>query len=525
LNPDKTLSEGVNIFGMQKKTDKTDDITLNNDLLLAEWYKGLRETNNAKFVPLFFDQHRYLILKGGGGSGKSIFAGRKILERCVAENGHRFLVCRKVGKTIRNSCFTQLVGQIADYYPDVQTKINRGDMAIYFPETKSEILFSGLDDVEKLKSIYNITGIWIEEASELLESDFNQLDIRLRGETEHYKQIILSFNPISIVHWLKLRFFDQTDERAYIHETTYKDNRFLDEDAIRTLEAFKDTDEYYYDVYCLGNWGVTGKSVFDGRAISRRLTEIRPPKLIGIMHDDTEDIAFEDDRNGFIKVYAEPNERRPYVIGGDTAGDGSDACVLQVLDAISGEQVAILRSADMDEDLFARQCYCLGRWYNDALIAIEANLSTFPIRELERLRYPRQFVREQFDDLTHKVKMSFGFRTDMKTRPVIISDLVRLVREHVELINDRTTLEEMLSFIRNPETYKPEAEEGAHDDCVMALAIALFARNSGQIKLKEIVRQTEVEWTEDMKEDYRVANKEDRRLMIERWGKPKGGIL
>jgi len=59
----------------------------------------------------------------------------------------------------------------------------------------------------------------------------------------------------------------------------------------------------------------------------------------------------------------------------------------------------------------------------------------------------------------------------------------------------------------------------------MALAIALFARNSGQIKLKEIVRQTEVEWTEDMKEDYRVANKEDRRLMIERWGKPKGGIL
>ena len=55
----------------------------------------------------------------------------------------------------------------------------RGDLRIAFPNG-SEILFAGLDDVEKLKSIYDITGIWIEEASELLEADFNQLDIRLR---------------------------------------------------------------------------------------------------------------------------------------------------------------------------------------------------------------------------------------------------------------------------------------------------------------------------------------------------------
>ena len=110
----------------------------------------------------------------------------------------------------------------------------------------SEILFAGLDDVEKLKSIYNITGIWIEEASELLEGDFNQLDIRLRGKTKYYKQIIITFNPISIMHWLKRRFFDRKDKRARVHESTYKDNRFLDEEAIRTLESFKETDEYYY---------------------------------------------------------------------------------------------------------------------------------------------------------------------------------------------------------------------------------------------------------------------------------------
>lgn len=152
---------------------------------LAAWYVQLAETNNATFLPLFADQHRYLVLKGGGGSGKSIFAGRKVLERCTSEAGHRWLVCRKVARTLRESCFKQLCSQVAEYYPGSGYKINKSDMVISFANG-SEILFAGLDDVEKLKSIYNITGIWIEEASELLEGDFNQLDIRLRGKTRYY---------------------------------------------------------------------------------------------------------------------------------------------------------------------------------------------------------------------------------------------------------------------------------------------------------------------------------------------------
>lgn len=154
----------------------------------AMWWKGLRETNNETFLPLFFDQHRYLVLKGGGGSGKSIFAGRKVLERVTSEPGHRWLVTRKVARTLRDSCFAQLRGQIAQYYPDAGAKINKGDLWIGFPNG-SEILFAGLDDVEKLKSIYDITGIWIEEASELEEGDFNQLDIRLRTVFPYYLQI------------------------------------------------------------------------------------------------------------------------------------------------------------------------------------------------------------------------------------------------------------------------------------------------------------------------------------------------
>lgn len=489
---------------------------------IALWYNRLRETSNEAFLPLFADEHRYLVLKGGGGSGKSIFAGRKVLERVTSEPGHRWLVCRKVARTLRESCFKQLLGQLAELYPDSGYKANKSDLVISF-RNGSEIIFAGLDDAEKLKSIYNITGIWIEEASELLESDFNQLDIRLRGRTREYQQIILSFNPVSIRHWLKKRFFDQKDPRARVHESTYKDNRFLDAAAIRTLEGFRETDEYYYQVYCLGMWGVTGKTVFDGRAVGRRLQEIGPPVRTGLFTygDDglrLTEIRWEDDKAGCIRIYREPEPGVPYVLGGDTAGEGSDSFVAQVLDNRTGEQAAVLRGK-FDEDVFARQVYCLGMHYNTALIGIETNFSTYPVMELERLRYPKQYVRESMDDYMHSIKRSYGFRTDSKTRPVILAGLIRAVRDDIAIVNDETTLEEMLTFVRNPETLRPEAEAGAHDDCILSLAIAHHIRPQ-QSYLRQEEAQTR-KWTASMWEDYENASPAERELLRKKWGNPQ----
>ena len=489
---------------------------------VAQWYNELRDTSNDTFMPLFADEHRYLVLKGGGGSGKSIFAGRKELERCVSEPKHRILVCRKVARTLRESCFAQLRGQIAQHYPNCGAVVSKGEMRIAFPNG-SEILFAGLDDVEKLKSIYDITGIWIEEASELLEGDFNQLDIRLRTKTPYYLQIILTFNPISITHWLKKRFFDKSDPRATVHESTYRDNRFLIPEAVQTLEGFKDTDEYYYTVYCLGQWGVTGKTVFDAKAVTRRLLDDVRPVRVGQFIFDYDGLALKnirwmDDPNGFIKVYREPEDGVPYVIGGDTAGDGSDSFVAQVLDNRTGDQVCTLRHQS-DEDLYAMQVYCLGMWYNTALVGIEANWSTYPIRELERLKYPKQYVRESVDDFTHGVRKSFGFWTNTKTRPVIIAGLIQATREDMDIVCDRTTLEEMLTFVRD-ETYKPTAEEGAHDDCVMALAIAHAIRPQ-QSYLAQAPETGGAEWDASMWEDYDNASPAEREYLIKKWGRPK----
>ena len=89
-------------------------------------YKKLQESSNETFLPLFFDTHRHLVLMGGGGSGKSIFAGRKLIERADSEAGHRFLVVRKVAKTLRESCFDQLRAQAYEFCPQEVAKIPQG---------------------------------------------------------------------------------------------------------------------------------------------------------------------------------------------------------------------------------------------------------------------------------------------------------------------------------------------------------------------------------------------------------------
>ena len=188
-----------------------------------------------------------------------------------------------------------------------------------------------------------------------------------------------------------------------------------------------------------------------------------------------------------------------------------------MLDNLTGEQVSVLRH-QFGEDEFAKQLYCLGVYYNDALIGVETNYSTYPVRELERLRYKKQYVRETFDNYTHKTRKSFGFETTSKTRPVIISNLITWARENIDSINDKVTLEEMLTFVRN-EDFRPEAEEGAHDDCVMALAIAHYIRPQQKYQ-DEPQSGSGMKWTEDMLSDYRRGNAEQKAIMRQMWGEP-----
>jgi hypothetical protein len=230
----------------------------------------------------------------------------------------------------------------------------------------------------------------------------------------------------------------------------------------------------------------TGRCVFDTEKINARLEKLEPPIKRGEFEYDYNgltiyNVRWKDDYKGCISIYKDVKPSYPYVIGGDTAGDGSDYFVGQVIDNTTGEQVATLRH-QFDEDQYARQIFCLGKYYNTALLGIETNFSTFPIKEVARLKYPKLYVRETPDTFTGRIQQSFGFRTTTLTRPAILADLVQIMREHIELINDRATLNEALTFVRN-EKGKAEAIEGKHDDTIMALAIAYGVRNQQTFKI------------------------------------------
>lgn len=215
----------------------------------------------------------------------------------------------------------------------------------------------------------------------------------------------------------------------------------------------------------------SGNSVFNTELILEHMKTLPEPIRRGYFtysYDGSNitNIRWVDDNRGYIKIYKDPDGRNT-VIGGDTAGDGDDYFVGQVLDS-DGNQVAVLHH-QFDEDLYVKQMYCLGKHYH-SLLCIETNFSTFPNQELQRLGYRNLYVREKYDRIVKDVQPKFGFKTTSLTRPILVDELVEIAREHIEKIVDRETLQEMLSFVTIKG--KAQASDGTHDDLVMGLGIA-----------------------------------------------------
>lgn len=280
---------------------------------LAEFRKYVKEKSPA-FVPAFVDQSRYQVLWGGAGSGKSHIVARKILYRLLKEHdvNHNFLVIRKVDRTIKRSVFKLIRNIISKWKLTDQFDVNLTDKTITYKLNGSQIMFSGLDDVEKLKSIEGVTSIWCEEATELTQEDFEQLDLRLRGDHGCLKQIILTLNPISEQHWIKRIFFDDPMQGVFTLHTTYLDNAFIDDEYKMVMENKKKTNPRYYNIYALGNWGTAEGLVFNNA--TARL--IRPEEIAGLECVQGLDFGYTNDPTAFHQSYVDIKAKRIFVYDG-----------------------------------------------------------------------------------------------------------------------------------------------------------------------------------------------------------------
>ena len=215
---------------------------------------------NEAYLHLMDNKKRFKVVYGGSGSGKSVFIAQMLLYKMLSVRGCNILAVRAVDNTLRFSVFTLFKRMISEWGLSEHFKIRDTDMKIQCLLNNNELMCKGMNDSENIKSITfttgNLTDVWIEEASEIDIEDFRQLNLRLRGKDGVDKQIIVSFNPTSDQLWLKKTFFDTERDDVVICKTTYKDNKFIDEEYAKQLEQLKVDDIVYWDVYCNGNWGV-----------------------------------------------------------------------------------------------------------------------------------------------------------------------------------------------------------------------------------------------------------------------------
>ena len=283
--------------------------------------KGTIEINidvhvNPVYLPFLNKKQFTQVFYGGSSSGKSYFLAQKtVLDNL---NGANYLICRNVASTISKSTFNEITKAISNMGLMKYYRINRSNMAITCELNGRQILFAGLDDSEKIKSITPaddvLHRIWIEEATEIKREAYKQLTKRLRGNSNISKCVIMSFNPILRSHWIYKEFFGewQDNKTSYENEdlsilkTTYKDNLYLTDDDIRQLE--NETDPYYYQVYTLGNFGILGHVIFKNWCVE----DLRDK----IPHFDNIRCGMDfgwNDETAMIKVHLDKNRKRIYV--------------------------------------------------------------------------------------------------------------------------------------------------------------------------------------------------------------------
>lgn len=305
---------------------------------------------NAAYLP-YFDKEQFLqIFFGGSSSGKSYFITDKIVVDVI--NGVNWLCCRNVGNTIKKSVFNEITKSINRMGVKKYFSINKSDMVITCKFNNKQILFCGLDDPEKVKSITPIEGvlerIFIEEATEIQRAAYLQLKKRLRGRSKHRKHIFMAFNPILKSHWIYKEFFggwqdDKTvyaDEKILIVKTTYKDNIYLTPEDIALLED--ETDRYYYEVYTLGNWGVLGNVIFKNWSVEDLSDKI--PQFDNIYCGM--DFGFAADPNALIKAHLDRARKTIYVFDEWYQAGMTDDELVRVSKKFVGNQIVMCDSAE-----------------------------------------------------------------------------------------------------------------------------------------------------------------------------------
>ena len=270
-------------------------------------------------------------------------------------------------------------------------------------------------------------------------------------------------------------FIMDTDEQEYaVRFALSKEQMSWRRDKIKELDEDKFKQEYPatdYEAFLS-----SGRSVFSNVTLDWYLQHTaREPVAIGNLVG-FKPIAFDTNSKGFLRVYEWPKVGEQFIIGGDVAEVNDFNCA-QVLNRATLEQAAVWHG-HCDADIFGRELYRLGMFYNQATVAVERNnqgiATLYTLRDLD---YPMLWFRERIGEVAEQPTLELGWVTDTKTKDLLISDARELIRTKSVILNDKDTIRELMSYIYIEQgvhgRWMAGAESGEHDDRVMALMIAI----------------------------------------------------
>ncbi|MGS3915359.1 PBSX family phage terminase large subunit [Staphylococcus pseudintermedius] len=277
-------------------------------------FKQPSKVFNKNIFEILFNYDNFTeVHYGGGSSGKSHGVIQKVVLKALKdwEYPRRILWLRKVQSTIKDSLFEDVKECLINYGIWDMCLWNKTDNKVELPNG-AVFLFKGLDNPEKIKSIKGVSDIVMEEASEFTLNDYTQLTLRLRERKHKLKQIFLMFNPVSKLNWVYKYFFEHGKpmKGVLIRQSSYKDNKFLDDMTRENLEMLATRNPAYYKIYALGEFATLDKLVFpkyEKRIISDKEVG-HLPSYFGL------DFGYVNDPSAFIHVKIDSDNKKLYVM-------------------------------------------------------------------------------------------------------------------------------------------------------------------------------------------------------------------
>lgn len=268
------------------------------------------QVNQSHLAMIQDNSHKYLIVYGGSGSGKSYAIAQKLIIKAV-NAPRKILVIRKTLTSHKDTCWALLKSVLSKWQLRDRVIVNKTDYTITFPHNGSQFILKGCDDPERLKSLVDVTDVWCEECTELSEDDYEQITLRIRANVED-SQVICSFNPVSKTNWVYKRWFQPGVTIApdtIIYKSTYKDNKFLPQHYINTLENLIRTNPVYYRIYSQGEFCSLDKLVYNNWKVEKfELDAVKD-----YIHIVGMDFGYVTDPSTIVDSYVDDNNKIIYV--------------------------------------------------------------------------------------------------------------------------------------------------------------------------------------------------------------------